>query len=294
MNRVILALLVLCGMPWPACADDTKPLTAILLTARADLPDPHFQDAVVLVMNHFGSAPAGLILNKPTPVPVSHLFPDLERLARLDDKVYFGGPVAIEAVSFLFRAAKPPEHAMEVLDGVYISMNRELLRALLAREHPMEGLRVFIGYSGWARGQLEGEIARGDWTLAPADASAIFDGKSGHPWPERRRPGAVKRVRHDRAEEATPFSPTSFPRGDGAEALREKIDQRAHARRERAVRQVHEVDGALRHDVELAQQRYELPLLQGFPRHVDRQDADSQAGGDGRVHGVHVVGFERT
>ena len=193
MIRPLCAFLLL-AMSWPISADNAKPLTTILLVARAELPDPNFKDSVVLVMNNIGPAPAGVIINRPTRIPVSHLFPDLERLARLDDKVYFGGPVSIDSVSFLFRAEKPPEHAAEVLDGVYVSMNRELLRELLGRDKPMEGLRVFIGYSGWARGQLEGEIARGDWTLAPADASAIFDSRSEHPWPERQLPGAVHRA----------------------------------------------------------------------------------------------------
>ena len=58
----------------------------------------------------------------------------LETLAHLDDKVYFGGPVEIQSVSFLFRFEKPPEHATEVLDGVYFSTDRELLRQLLGRD----------------------------------------------------------------------------------------------------------------------------------------------------------------
>ncbi len=194
MIRALCALFVLCAMSWSTPADNAQPLTTMLLVARAELPDPNFKDSIVLVMNHIGPAPAGFIINRPTRIPVSHLFPELERLARLDDKVYFGGPVDIEAVSFLFRAEKPPEHATEVLDGVYLGTNRELLRELLGRDKPMEGLRVFMGHSGWARGQLEVEIARGDWTLAPANARAIFDNKTEHPWPGRQLPGAKSQM----------------------------------------------------------------------------------------------------
>lgn len=194
MIRALCALLVLCGMSWSTFADNAKPLTTMLLIARAGLPDPNFKDSTVLVMNHMAPAPVGVIVNRPTRIPVSQVFPELEGLARLDDKVYFGGPVAIERVSFIFRADKRHEHATEILDGVYFSVNAELLRELLARDKPMEGMRIFIGHSAWARGQLENEIARGDWTLAPADAKAIFDRKSELPWPERQIPGAVKRA----------------------------------------------------------------------------------------------------
>jgi len=194
MIRALCALLVLCAISWSTSADNAKPLTTILLIARAELPDPNFKDSVVLVMNHIGPSPAGVIINRPTRIPVSRLFPELETLAQLDDKVYFGGPVEIQAVSFLFRFDKPPEKATEVLDGLYFSTDRELLRKLLGRDQPMEGLRIFVGFSGWARGQLEAEIARGDWTLAPADASTIFDYKSQQPWPERQVPAGVRGI----------------------------------------------------------------------------------------------------
>jgi putative transcriptional regulator len=192
--RALCAFLLLVGAPWPTSADNPKPLTAILIVARAELPDPNFRDSVVLVMNNIGSAPAGLIINRPTKMEVSQLFPDVERLAHLHDRVYFGGPVEIRSVWFLFRADRPRERAIQAFEGVYISANRELLGELLRREKPMDGLRIFIGHSGWAPGQLEAEIARRDWTLGPAAADAIFNGKSEHPWPDRPSPGPEQRT----------------------------------------------------------------------------------------------------
>src|SRR6516225_5193457 len=114
-------LFVVFAMSCAAFADEAKPVTAILLVARAELPDSNFKDSVVLVMNNIAPAPAGVIINRPTRIGVSRLFPDLERLAQVEDKLYFGGPVEIESISFLFRANTPPEHATQVLDGVYIS-----------------------------------------------------------------------------------------------------------------------------------------------------------------------------
>src|SRR5215471_20260559 len=118
-------------MSGPISADEAKPLTTILLIARAELPDSNFKDSVVLVMKNIAPAPIGVIVNRPTRISVSRLFPDLERLAQVDDKIYFGGPVQIDSVSFLFRADAPPEHATRILDGVYISSDAELLHKLL-------------------------------------------------------------------------------------------------------------------------------------------------------------------
>ena len=165
----------------PATAAD-KSLTAILLVGPAELPDPDFAGSVVLVMNNLGPAPVGVIINRPTKLSVTELFPELKRLAQLPDKVYFGGPVQFGSVWFLFRAATAPARAVRACDDVYLSASRELLLRLLDRPKPMEGLRIFVGHSGWGPGQLEGEISHGAWTLQHATADAIFSSTE-QPWP---------------------------------------------------------------------------------------------------------------
>ena len=179
----LCTLLALFGISSGTSAGAAEPMTAILLVARGELRDSNFADSVVLVMNNLGPAPVGVVINRPTRVPVARLFPDLKRLAQLPDKVYFGGPVEPESVWFLFRAATRPAHAIQALSGIYLSGDRDLLLRLLARDKPMDGVRIFVGHSGWAPGQLETEIARGAWTLERAESDAIFNGKSEHPWP---------------------------------------------------------------------------------------------------------------
>jgi putative transcriptional regulator len=188
LARLLCALLILLQPFFPTSADDSSRLSAILLTARSALPDPDFADAVVLVMNNLGPAPVGVIVNRPTQVSVAELFPDLKRLAHVHDKIFFGGPVELDTVWFLFRAAKPPEHAIRTFGDTWLSADRDLLLTLLGRDKPMDGLRIFLGHSGWAPGQLEAEIENGDWTLGHADPDAIFKSKSNHPWPSSQTP----------------------------------------------------------------------------------------------------------
>jgi putative transcriptional regulator len=187
LRGALCTLLLVLSVGCPVFAGDANSMTAILLVARGELTDPDFADSIVLVMNNLGPAPVGIIVNRPTKVEVSELasklFPNLSGLAQLHDKVYFGGPVEFGTVWFLFRAPTQPENAVRAFDGVYVSADKKLLLSLLGRAKPTEGLRIFIGHSGWAPGQLEGEIDRGDWTLKRADPDAIFNGKSEHTWP---------------------------------------------------------------------------------------------------------------
>ena len=158
-------------------------LTAILITAQDVVSDPNFAGSIVVVMNNLAPAPVGIIINRPTPITVSRLFPKLKQLAPLRDKVYFGGPVEFRTVWFVFRARSAPKSAVRVCDGVYLSASRKLLLKLLGRSKPMQGLRIFLGRAGWAAGQLQAEIEGGAWAPRRADADSIFNPQPQVPWP---------------------------------------------------------------------------------------------------------------
>ena len=184
---MVTAVLLL-GLPRPGIAGEPDRLSAILLVAHPKLADPNFGESVVLVMNNLGPAPVGIIVNRPTRVSVAQLFPQNPRIAKLPQRIYFGGPVDLGRIWFLFRARTRPDHAVRAFDDFYLSGDRELLLRLLARDKPMEGLRIFVGYSGWAPGQLEAEIERGDWTSQRADQAAIFDPRLERAWPSEGEP----------------------------------------------------------------------------------------------------------
>jgi putative transcriptional regulator len=43
-------------------------------------------------------------------------------------------------------------------------------------------VRVFAGYAGWGPGQLDAELARDDWFVAPAGVDEIFDPDTDELW----------------------------------------------------------------------------------------------------------------
>jgi len=179
-----ICLLGILAMALPGLCEDARISGPALLVSRPGLPDPNFTDTVVLVTEHGRPGVVGLIVNRPTSVTLASVFPDRERLRGREDKLYFGGPVARMQIAFIFRAAKRPEDTVELLEGVYLSGNREKLRELLDRDDPLEGLRVYAGHAGWAPGQLEAEASRGDWRIMRAEAAAIFNRKPESLWPE--------------------------------------------------------------------------------------------------------------
>ena len=149
---------------------------AILLVAKPTLVDPNFRETVVLVTQAADASTVGVILNRP--------------LARKHDRtgetVYLGGPVMREVLVALFRSERAPEEsAFHVLNGIYLTMHPHNIEALLT-ERGSE-YRLYAGFSGWAPGQLQGELERDGWyVLAPSD-ELLFRSDTRGMWSELER-----------------------------------------------------------------------------------------------------------
>ena len=57
----------------------------------------------------------------------------------------------------------------------------EILRDIGRQQGPKKYLFA-VGYAGWGAGQLESEIARRDWFIAPADPELVFDAERDEVW----------------------------------------------------------------------------------------------------------------
>lgn len=178
----VLAALAL-ALAAPAGARDAAE-AGELLVARANLPDPNFAESVVLVTRSEAAGTAGLIVNRPTRVPIATLFPDMGKLASLPDTVWYGGPVEVQQIVFLVRADKRPRDSLEVMKNLYLSESAELLRELLGRADPTEGLRIYAGSAGWMATQLESEMMRGDWRRVAGDPGLVFTRRPESLWRE--------------------------------------------------------------------------------------------------------------
>ncbi len=169
---------------------------AIFLVAKRELADPNFRETVVLVTHPQRGGPWGVIINRPLEHPLSEVFPDHASLKGRKDVLHFGGPVLRQRLVVLVRTAKPPPGATAFLRDVYTTADTNWIDGRLKRPEPTRGLKVFAGYSGWAAGQLQNEIARGGWHVLPADAETIFDKAPAAIWPELIERATTKQTRH--------------------------------------------------------------------------------------------------
>jgi putative transcriptional regulator len=150
-----------------------------LLIAGATLPDPNFARTVVLVCEHSDDGALGLILNRPGELVVGESAPELALLAGEDAVIDSGGPVQPDALLVLAEFEDPSQAGISVIENVGLvgdgSEIDELVDATLRT-------RVFAGYAGWGPGQLDAELARDDWFVAPAGVDDIFNPDADELW----------------------------------------------------------------------------------------------------------------
>lgn len=153
--------------------DSLQPAQGVLLVAGNRIQDPRFMESVILLLSAGPGGSMGLILNKPTATTVSSLFGGIGSISR-GAPLFYGGPVGGHELLMLRRADRAPADWAAVVDRVFVTNSRMAMMDTLMTARIAEDVRVFAGYAGWAAGQLEREIGRGDWYLLPADAALIF------------------------------------------------------------------------------------------------------------------------
>ena len=156
-----------------------------LLVAGPRLVDPNFVRTVVFVCRHDDEGALGLVINRPTALPVAEALPGWVEVLAPPNVIFLGGPVQPE-MAVALALLTPPQAGREDSDAWTPIDDRLGLLNLSAppveEVGSLEQLRVFAGYAGWGPGQLEGEIDREDWILGDAVAAEVFTEAPGRLW----------------------------------------------------------------------------------------------------------------
>lgn len=183
-----LALSSLAVADGPCIARSARPATdpaelgkGKLLVAGRQLADPNFAQTVVLLLGYGRLGALGVIINRPTAVLLSDVLPDSFRVTPQAGVVYSGGPVATTAMLLLFRAERQPDETEHIFADVYLSGSQTVVEDKFARG---DMFRMYAGHTGWAPGQLDNEVARGDWYIVPADIDTVFRKSAENMWSE--------------------------------------------------------------------------------------------------------------
>lgn len=146
----------------------------VLLVASPSLDDPNFRQSVVFIIEHGKGGTVGLILNRPTDVLLSDVLQDLPMLKRIPHRLFDGGPVGQTQLVLLFRLEEPYPDARLIFSRIYVG-TPGVLERIITQPKPTETFRAFVGFAGWAPGQLEHEMLERAWGVLPKHSFDIFD-----------------------------------------------------------------------------------------------------------------------
>ena len=153
------------------------------------LTDPNFFRTVVLLFENSEGGSMGVVINRPSEMPVEEPLPGWDRCASEPSVVFLGGPVAPESVIGLARlnvdSELPEAEWWLPLSSQKFALGMgtlDLSATPLDAEPYILDSRIFAGHAGWGGGQLEDEIASGAWFVVDLQPDDIFDSNPNDLW----------------------------------------------------------------------------------------------------------------
>lgn len=164
-------------------------LTGRLLVAAPALSGSTFERAVILMLSHDDDGALGVMINKPSEVPVHDVLPRWTPVVSTPDVVFQGGPVSLDSALGLvsIQSGDEPLGIRRVRNHLGVL---DLDAPLELVEPAVAAMRVFAGYAGWSPDQVEGEIDEGSWYVVDYEADDAFRTDADDLWREvlRRQP----------------------------------------------------------------------------------------------------------
>lgn len=140
------------------------------------LQDTYFSKSVVYLHEHSANGAMGIVINKSLQITLENLLQHLDievtnpEIANVT--VLSGGPIGPEQ-GFVIHDRIDQGKKKKKDQKIDISSSKEMLHEISQGHGPNHYL-VALGYSGWEQGQLEQEISRNDWLIAPVNEKILF------------------------------------------------------------------------------------------------------------------------
>ncbi|MFT4094317.1 MAG: YqgE/AlgH family protein [Niabella sp.] len=143
-----------------------------ILISALSMDDPVFQEAVIFIAEYNEHGALGFAVNK--------IFErNLNELIEFSNSPAFplfdGGPVDKEHLYFIHKRNDLIPGGVHISENIYYGGDfKQAIAYINSKTLTTSDIKIFIGYCGWDKGDLEAEIAEGCWTVKNHRETNLF------------------------------------------------------------------------------------------------------------------------
>jgi putative transcriptional regulator len=184
---LVAVALVLAVAEGRAQAPPRRSVAGRLLVATEAIRDPRFVRTVIYLARHSEEGALGFVINVPMgEIPFERALKSLGLEAPPGSGsllVHYGGPVEPEQGFALHTPDWKSDGTTVVNERFSFTQDPKILESMARGTGPRRAL-FFLGYAGWAPGQLDAELATGSWGIATTDERLVFETDPAQKWIE--------------------------------------------------------------------------------------------------------------
>lgn len=144
------------------------------------LQDDFFKRTVILITEHNENGTIGFILNRYTDILITEAVPDFPTF---DKELYWGGPVEQEVMFFLHNKGNALSNSIQINSHLFWGGDFDELKTMVLKGEVEEHeIQFYLGYAGWAPGQLEAEIEKESWVQGEFIPEYFLDDSADEMW----------------------------------------------------------------------------------------------------------------
>lgn len=147
----------------------------IFIKSTDALKDSVFDNVIIFITECNETGAMGFVVNK----IFTRSFNELEEFKHTRYfPMYEGGPVDQEHLYFLHQRPDLIEEGIAVTNGIYLGGNlQQAVEAINEGAIGQDYMKIFVGYCGWNKGELEAEIEEGSWVIIDGSREMVFQSK---------------------------------------------------------------------------------------------------------------------
>jgi putative transcriptional regulator len=146
--------------------------TGTFIKSTSALNNTYFEDTTLYITEHNAQGAMGFVISR----PFNRFLNELEEFKySVNFPLYEGGPVDQEHIFFLHMRPDLIEQGSRIGNGIYLGGDfNQVLECLNGGTLGADHIKLFVGYCGWNKDELEAEINEGSWEIIEGNNSDIF------------------------------------------------------------------------------------------------------------------------